>query len=153
MAKKMAVNDLQVRKRAQGTKIELLSGGSVGTIRQGPNVGRKIFDPLDLMLRQQDGAEFRQVKPLVGGALNATEVKVERVNVHVGVHRRAPKKQEPPPKERLRALLLEQSGEMMTEFLPGRGVFVKMGSDDSSLLVIAAAPLGPIALENCNSRS
>ena len=90
-------------------------------------MGRKILDPLDLMLRQQDGAKFRQVKPLVGGALYATEVKVERVNVHIGFHCRVLKKQEPPPKERLRALLVEQSGVMMTEFLPVAWVVVKLG--------------------------
>jgi hypothetical protein len=36
-------------------------------------------------------------------------------------------KQEPLPKERLRALLVEQSGEMMTEFLPVTRVVVKLG--------------------------
>jgi hypothetical protein len=78
------------------------------------------------MARQKDAAKFRQVKPLVGGAFYATEVEVERVDVYVGFHRRAPKKQEPPPKERLRALLVKQSGVMMTKFLPVAWAVVKL---------------------------
>ena len=127
MAEKMTVNDLQISERSERTEIELLSCRSIGTAGQGLDVGRKVLNPLDLMLWQQDRAKFRQVKPLVGGALYATEVKVERVNVHVGFHCRAPKKQEPLPKERLRALLVEQSGVMMTEFLPVVWGVVKLG--------------------------
>jgi len=66
---------------------------------------------------------------LYGGALYATEVEIERVNIHVGLHWRAPKKQEPPPKERLRAQLFEQSGVMMNKLLSRAWVFVKLGSD------------------------
>ena len=89
-------------------------------------MGRKVLDSLDLMLRQQDAAKPGQVKPLIGGAFDATEVEVERVNVHVGSHWHVLKKQEPPPKERLRALLVEQSGVMMATFLPVAWVVVKL---------------------------
>ena len=88
-------------------------------------MGRKVLDSLDLMLRQQDAAKPGQVKPLIGGAFDATEVEVERVNVHVGSHWHVLKKQEPPPKERLRALLVKQSGVMMTKFLPVAWAVVK----------------------------
>jgi hypothetical protein len=56
MAKKMAVNDLQVAERAQRTKIILLSRRSVGTVRQGLNMGGKVLDSLDLVVWQQNGA-------------------------------------------------------------------------------------------------
>jgi len=125
MAKKMIVNDLQVTERSQCAKIDLLSCRGIRTVRQGLDVGRKILNPLDLMPWQKDAAKFRQVKPFVGGALYATEVEIERVNVHVGFHWRAQKKQEPPPKERLRALLVKQSGVMMTRFLPVAWAVVK----------------------------
>ena len=64
------------------------------------------------------------------GCLYATEVEIERVNVDVGFHWRAPKKQEPLPKERLRALLDEQSGVMMTKVLTIVWVFVKRWASD-----------------------
>jgi len=105
------------RLRKRGAKVGLLSYRRIGTVRQGFHVGRKVSDPINLMLWQKNGAKFRQVKSLVGSVLYATEVEVERVDVHVGFHRRAPKKQEPPPKERLRALLVEQSGVMIIKFL------------------------------------
>ena len=88
-------------------------------------MGRKVLDSLDLMLRQQDAAKPRQVQPLVRGVLYAAEVEVERVNVHVSFHWRAPKKQEPSPKERLRALLWKQSGVMMLNLLSNKSAIVK----------------------------
>jgi hypothetical protein len=88
-------------------------------------VGGKVFDSLDLVLWQQDVAKFTEVEPLVGGAFYAAEIEVERVNVHVGFHWRAPKKQEPLPKQRLRALLRKQSGVMITKLLTNAWGIVK----------------------------
>ena len=88
-------------------------------------MGRKVFDLLDLVLWQQDATKLSEVEPFVGGALYAAEIEVERVNVHVGFHWRAPKKQEPLPKERLRALLRKQSGVMITKLLTNAWGIVK----------------------------
>ena len=148
MAKKMTVNDLQVTERSQCAKIDLLSCRSIRTVRQGLDVGRKVLNPLDLMPWQKDAAKFRQVKPFVGGALYATEVEIERVNVHVGFHWRAQKKQEPPPKERLRALLVKQSGVMMTRFLPVAWAVVKSVTPHRADTSVYGPGVRPFNLDN-----
>jgi hypothetical protein len=77
------------------------------------------------MLGQQNPTELRDVEPFVRGTLYAAEIEVERVNVHVGPHWRVLKKQEPSPEERPRALLANQSGEMMVNLLSNKSAIVK----------------------------
>ena len=108
VAQKMTVNNLKVCQRAQRAEVDLLTARSIRAARQRLNVSGKIFDPFDLVVRQEDGAKLREIQPLIRGVLYAAGVEIERVDIGIGLHRRVPKKQGPLPQERPRALLPKQ---------------------------------------------
>lgn len=105
MAKEMTVDDFQVWERHQCAKVQLLTLRGVRVVGKAFYPGSEVLDPLYAVLREQEGTEFGEVKPFIRGFLDAAEIEVERVNVYIGFHWRALKKQEPFPKERPRALL------------------------------------------------
>ena len=112
---------------------ELLSLGSAGVVWERFDVCGEVLDPRDLMPGQENTTELREIEPLVGSTLYAAEIEVERVNVNKGLHCRAPKKQEPLPKERPRALLENQSGVMMSIFLTDDALVVKVMTSSQTL--------------------
>src|SRR5262245_3368800 len=120
----MTINNLKVCKGSKGAKVNLLATRGIGIARQRPDVSGKVFDPFDLVLGQENGAEPREIQPLIWGVLYAAEIEIERVDIDKSLHRRVPKKQGPLPEERPRALLLEQSGVMMIEMLTNVRVVV-----------------------------
>jgi hypothetical protein len=75
----------QMRDGAEGAQKSLLPDRLLRVVGPGDDVSRKVADAVDLIARRRKGrsAKSGYVQPLLGGALQATVIKVETVNIDV----------------------------------------------------------------------
>ena len=79
----MTQNNFQIRHGLKRAKIFLLPSGQVKIVGAIGHVSRKVFDSVDLILGQKKLAEFGNIQPFVGSALQGAVIEIESVECNV----------------------------------------------------------------------
>jgi len=91
----VTVDDLEVRERAERPEKGLLPRGLIGIARTGADPSGEVLDPGNLVPREEQLAQLPDIKPPERRPLDGAIVQVEAIDIHIGLHASAGKKQRP----------------------------------------------------------